>query len=278
MKKPFIYLVIALFCCAACSNDPEVNIEPQAPRLNVNDSLAIVDIWEKADGKNWAIQWDLKDFWTWGGAGIILDKEKNEYRIVKLIVNIPESSMVKGTISPKLGDLTELCIFMIGGKGITGKLPKSIANLSKIVHFTVSHTSIIDTIPGSLFLSPQIKSIEFMNNPGITGKLPVEILELPKDMLSLRFEYNSLSGKIPTGLKLDETNVVLIGNKYTEFPFEYCNEDVAYLDLSNNEITGIIPDSILNNEKAIEKLFYSTMRQKEGFGFDNPPKEWAKHK
>ncbi|MGL5545741.1 MAG: leucine-rich repeat domain-containing protein, partial [Tannerellaceae bacterium] len=67
MRKPILYLCIALFCCAACSNDPEVNIEPQAPRLNVNDSLAIVDIWEKADGKNWYNKWDLKDFQTWGG-------------------------------------------------------------------------------------------------------------------------------------------------------------------------------------------------------------------
>ena len=278
MRKPLFYLCIALICCAACSNDPEVNLEPQAPRLNVNDSLAIVDIWEKSDGKKWASHWVLENFWTWGGVGIVLDKEKNEYRIVKLVVNVPEDPSVQGTISPKLAELTELRNLVIGGKGITGEFPESIKKLNNLNNFTLTGTGISDTIPGYLFLLPNIKSIQIMGNSGITGTLPMEILELPEDMLFLRFEYNSLSGKIPTGIKLDDTNVVLIGNKYTEFPFEYYNEDIAFLDLSYNEITGIIPDTILNNKKAIDKLFYSTLRQKDGFGFDNPPKEWSKHK
>lgn len=272
MRKPFFYLCIALICCAACSNDPEVNLEPQAPRLNVNDSLAIVDIWEKADGKNWFNKWDLKDFWTWGGAGIILDKEKNEYRIVKLDINIPAGNNVNGIISSKIGELTELRWLQIGNRGIKGKIPSSIQNLKKMENLSIAFTDITDTIPNYFFSFEKLRELEVSDNKGITGNIPSSILNCPSTITSLRLGYNNLSGEIPLGINTD--HVLLDGNNFSSFPFEYLEDNTSIIYLRENKIQGFIPDSILNSPEKLTKLKLLTLNPKEGYGFENAPSDW----
>ena len=273
MKKSLINLCLALVMCSACSNEIEQPLEPQAPKLNVKDSLAIVDIWEKSDGENWVIKWDLKDFHTWGGAGLYLDSITNEYRVVKLQINIPVSDNVRGEISPRLGDLTELRCFRVSGLGITGKIPESINKLKQIEIFEIQHTDVTGTLPTCLFSMPNIRELNISSNSGITGNLPKEILNLPFDMVYVAFIQNNLSGKIPSGIKLNRA-LKLNRNRFTEFPFEYCQEGKTIIDLSGNEISGLIPDSILNNEYALSRLRALTWKQKEGFSFQNTPDNW----
>lgn len=272
MRKPLFYLCIALICCAACSNNSEVNIEPQAPRLNVNDSLAIVDIWEKADGKNWYNKWDLKDFWTWGGAGIVLDKEKNEYRVVQLNMNIPEGKNVDGYISPRIGELTELRTFRVSGHGIKGKIPSSLSNLDKLQILTIQLTSIKDTLPDYIFSNKNILEIDISYNKGITGHLSASITDCPKSIISLRLNHNSLSGTIPSGIQVE--NVLLDGNNFSSFPFQYLDDNASIIYLRENKIQGLIPDSILDSPKKLTKLKLLTLNPKEGYGFINAPSNW----
>lgn len=275
MKNPLLNLCVALIMCSACSNEIEqpLDPQPQAPKLNVKDSLAIVDIWKKSDGENWVIKWDLKDFHTWGGAGLYLDPATNEYRVVKLQINIPVNEDVRGEISPRLGDLTELRCFRVSGLGITGEIPQSISNLKKIEIFEIQYTDVTGTLPTCLFSMPNIRELNISANSSITGNLPREILNLPHDMVYVAFMHNNLSGKIPSGINLNNT-LLLDNNRFTEFPFEYCQKGKTAMSMSGNEISGLIPDSILNNEYELSRLKAMTLGQKEGFVFENAPDNW----
>lgn len=275
MKKHIIFLSLLFVAFSSCKKETDAIYDPLSgpPRLNIQDSIAIVDLWKKADGPNWVIKWDLKNIYTWGGAGVRLDKEKNEYRIVQLIINLPEAPNVKGEISSSLGELTELEWFQVAGVGITGKIPASVKNLKKMRFFKIQHTGIRDTLPADIFLLPKLTTLDFDCNVHITGKIPDEIVNLPYDMISLRLTYNSLSGKIPSGIRKTK-RPQFFGNCFTEFPFEYCESDAVMINLKDNEISGIIPDSILNDKDALERLRLMTLKQKPGFRFENQPDSW----
>ena len=72
----------------------------------------------------------------------------------------------------------------------------------------------------------------------------------------------------------DERFIDLKFNQYTEYPFEYCAEDKPFVDLSYNYVTGIIPDSILQNSDALSKLEFMTFNQRDDCHFTNEPQDW----
>lgn len=262
----------ALVYCASCSNETEQIIEPQAPQLNVNDSLAIVDIWEKADGKNWKNKWDLSDVSTWIGAELNLDEEKNEYRIIGLDINTPEGYNIKGIVSPRIGELTNLRRLGIVNLGIRGKIPASIQNLEQLYSLSICNTSISDTLPDYIFKMKNLEHINIADNQFIDGKLPTSIANSSQQMDRLLLNNNALSGDIPLGIKANI--VVLDNNNFEKYPFEYLQENMPVMSLRGNRIHGLIPDSILNSPKLLFKLKLGTPDQQEWYGFDNAPEDW----
>lgn len=279
MKTNSLFYCLSLFVLFfffGCTSDEGSDLPPQkpVPHLNISDSLAVVDIWEKSDGINWFIKWDLNDIHTWGGTSWILNPINNEYRIVELNINVPVNENVRGYISPKIGDLTELRYFNVGGTGITGDIPESLANLTHLLELNIQKTSIGGHIPPKLFLLPEIRWLNISANPSIRGELPEEIAQMNPTVITCRLSENSLSGKIPSGIKI--RLLELQGNKYTEYPFEYCKEGTTNVILDNNYLSGLIPDSILQDEKALNKLYHTTFNQKAGYGFSNTPESWGK--
>ena len=108
-------------------------------------------------------------------------------------------------------------------------------------------------------------------NPNITGELPEELSQVNKPNAKYRFWYNSLTGKVPSGIVLEFLN--LMGNKYTEYPFEYCFEGKTNVGMEENYISGTIPDSVLADSYALEKLQILTINQKDECKFSNAP-DW----
>ena len=262
----------ALVYCASCSNDTEQIIEPQAPRLNVNDSLVVVDIWEKADGKNWPNKWELSDISTWTGAQLELEEEKNEYRIIGLNINTPGGYNIQGTISPRIGELTKLRTLTIGNLGIRGKIPASIQNLDELYSLHIWNSRINDTLPDFLFKMKKLEHIIIADNKLIQGKLPASIANSSQQMDYLLLPNNALTGNIPVGIKANV--VILDNNNFEKYPFEYLQENMPAISLRGNRIHGLIPDSILNSPKLLFNLRMRTPDQQEWYGFENAPEDW----
>ena len=86
-KASSVYSFLALFSfvlllssCLDNNNDPQL---PALPRLNVNDSIAMVKVNKAINGAY--IWWDDTDTNTWKKyVQFELDKKENEYRIIKV--------------------------------------------------------------------------------------------------------------------------------------------------------------------------------------------------
>lgn len=272
MKLKWIYLLfglLMLFYACSSNDEPEVPKAKPEPRLSKVDSLALVKIYQAADGDNWPSPWeDLNDPYTWKGGSLALDTAANEYRVVAFWLGAGEAH---GTISPHIGDLTELRILQISGKNLTGEIPKEIGNLKNLVELEILQTGMSGGIPKEIVLLPNVEYLEIGDNPNITGELPEELSLVNKPNAKYRFWFNSLSGKVPSGVVLDFLN--LRGNQYTEYPFEYCFEGKTRVGMEENCVSGVIPESVLKDSFALDRLRAMTINQKDGCKFSNAP-DW----
>ncbi len=275
MRQMNLLCVLMIFIITGCSSSSdgvELPDTPPTPHLNVKDSLVTLEIWRQAGGEHWPYVWNPKDMFTWAGAGVALDTERNEYRIVKLHLNAFNDHSASGTLSDKIGELEELRFFAIGGLGITGDIPKSFGNLKHLKELVINTTSMGGTIPDEIFSLPYLERLEICNNRSIKGELSDAIANLSPMIISCMFTSNSLSGKVPSGIRIKSLD--LDDNKYTEYPFEYSKKEATAIDMSRNYITGIIPDSILNDVDALKRLRSMTFNQKDGCKFTNAPDSW----
>ena len=275
MKHTWIYFLlgglITLYACNS-NDEPELPKVKPEPRLSKVDSLALVKIYQTADGDNWKNgKWNLKDFKTWTGISAYLDTIHNEYRVFELYVRA--TSEAHGTLSPSLGELTELrYLTFTDANNITGEIPKSISKLVNLREMNITNTSCTGGIPKEIFLLPQLKWINLYNNEKLGGELPQEIALVEDPEAIFDFCNCGLSGKIPDNIKI--RIVRLWYNKYTEFPFHYCLQEQTTLSMKHNFISGEIPDYILNNEKALKALHIMTLNQLDGCTFSNAPEWW----
>lgn len=272
MKHRWIYFLLGgLMTFYACSSndEPELPKEKPEPRLSKVDSLALVKIYQAADGDNWLAPWeDLNDPYTWKGGATALDTVANEYRVVAFWLYAGEAH---GIISPYIGNLTELVELQITGKNLTGEIPKEIGNLKKLRNLEILQTAMTGGIPKEVVLLPNLEYLEIGSNPNITGELPEELSQVNKPNAKYRFWYNSLTGKVPSGIVLDFLN--LMGNKYTEYPFEYCFKGKTRVGMESNYIKGTIPDAVLKDSFALDRLWGMTINQKDECKFSNAP-DW----
>ena len=280
MKRNTLFLSLCMLAAGwlmqACSSEdtPTVPEEPKEiePWFNPTDSLIALEVWKQAGGAGWKVEWDPQDIMTWLGTGWYVDEETKECRLWHLYINFPPDESVVGTLSPKLGELTELRILGIYGSRITGPLPSEIGNLKNLEQLDVQMVGITGEIPGEIFTLPKLQLLNISVCPGITGELPVEITQMSPDIQKCDLMQNSLYGKVPSGIKCPYVNLKF--NQYTEYPFEYCAEDKPFIDLSYNYVTGIIPDSILQNSDALSKLEFMTFNQRDDCHFTNEPQDW----
>ena len=235
--------------------------------------MALVALYKAGGGEFWDNKWDLNDFSTWTGVGGYLsDSATNEYRVetLHLVCNTPDQ---KGVLSEEIGKLTGLKVLLIDGKGFGGALPASISNLKNLEEISIVGTSIRGQIPEGILSLPKVWRI-IISECELSGELPKDITKTASNLAIVDLSRNHLRGELPNnikGIRLD-----LDYNDYTKFPFEYIiqREELSFkgdLYMKHNKITGVIPDSILNNPEWIGDLNLYTNPKKEGYGYTNAP-------
>ncbi|KAI3991797.1 hypothetical protein MKX01_038195 [Papaver californicum] len=96
-------------------------------------------------------------------------------------------------------------------------------------------------------LAGTLESLEFRENPGLTGRIPQGLGEIMK-LQSLVLLENGLSGALPTNLGnlVSLRRLVLSGNRFTgEIPASLGNlTKLLIFDPSRNYLTGVLPKTI----------------------------------
>lgn len=168
-----------------------------------------------------------------------------------------------GTIPASLGNLSNLRYLSISGNvqkdpsssssiirvcGLTGGIPVTIYNLTKLELLRINCTKLGGTISYNISRLTKLKEL-YLEENRLSGTIPVG-LALLSDLEAISFEVNQLNGSIPAELgDLSKLEVLALdmNNLTGEIPENLCNlSNLAYLYLYTNGLSGTIPANIGN--------------------------------
>ncbi|KAG8085009.1 hypothetical protein GUJ93_ZPchr0010g7405 [Zizania palustris] len=188
---------------------------------------------------------------------------------------------LSGPLPKELGKLTNLLSLGISFNNFTGELPEELGNLTKLQQLYIDSSGFTGPFPSSFSKLKNLNILRASDND-FTGKIPDYFGSLT-NLVDLAFQGNSFEGPIPASLsnltKLTNLRIGDIVNGSSSLAFisnltslsnlilRNCRISgnlgpadfskfgaLMLLDLSFNNLTGHIPQSILNLEK-LEFLF-----------------------
>ncbi|KAI9120880.1 hypothetical protein K1719_007913 [Acacia pycnantha] len=105
------------------------------------------------------------------------------------------SQSLSGTLSPSIGNLTNLQIVLLQNNNITGPIPSELDKLSNLHTLDLSNNLFNGEIPSSL---GHLRSLQYLrlNNNSLSGDCPEPLANMTQ-LAFLDLSYNNLSGPMP---------------------------------------------------------------------------------
>ncbi|MFQ6649290.1 hypothetical protein Gotur_022030 [Gossypium turneri] len=157
------------------------------------------------------------------------------------------SNFFNGTLPSSIFNSTELQVLSLGGNVISGELPETIAGMASLQILNLSDNALAGKIPQNLTLLQNLTVVSLRGNyfsgDVPSGFDPVELLDLSS---------NLLNGTLP--LDFGGGNLGLLNLSYNKISGSISPEFAdkvphnATIDLSFNNLTGAIPESLVNQK------------------------------
>jgi Leucine-rich repeat (LRR) protein len=239
-------------------------IHSQSIRTIVDDSLALLALYNSTDGDNWnpPVNWMTATIINWDGIyiednrviGIGLPNRNLNGIITDTLaildslkyLSLYDNPNLSGTLPPFLGSLSALIQLGIYNTGIGGEIPAEYGQLTSLRYCNLSNNQLSGTIPDAFFTIESLRWLFLFDNQ-LSGSIPGTVSNL-KNVKNLSLQGNQLSGIIPdnfTGLdSLQELR--LHDNQLSgSIPNSICNlPRLQTLALWNNQLIGEIPADI----------------------------------
>ena len=254
MKRTCLFLLV--MATAICTH-------LKSQTCAINDSLALVSLYQSTDGANWHISWNLNiSYRHWFGVRTNAQGCVTEIRL--------ERNNLRGNLPDELVNLSELDSIDLSENRINGFLPTAWEDMERLRFLDLSENEIRGTIPYAFTGIATLRYIDFsennldgfipsgisalgnlevlrLNDNGFFGDLPAEFEDLPR-LRIFEARENRLTGAIPeewgqirTLEKIDLAYNLLYG----ELPTSLTDlSELTYLDLSFNDIRGELPADI----------------------------------
>ncbi|GAB4828966.1 histidine kinase osmosensor [Ancistrocladus abbreviatus] len=176
----FVALLCFCSCAAGLLSAKGVNFEVRA-LMNIKASLedphGVLDNW---DG-------DAVDPCSWTMVTCSSDS---------LVIGLGTPSQnLSGTLSPSIGNLTNLQIILLQNNNITGRIPVEIGSLSELQTLDLSNNFFTGEIPTSLSHMRSLKYLR-LNNNSLSGAIPYALANMTQ-LTFMDLSYNNLSGPVP---------------------------------------------------------------------------------
>ncbi|KAG8381740.1 hypothetical protein BUALT_Bualt05G0004000 [Buddleja alternifolia] len=228
----------------------------------ISDPLQVTQSWNEST-----------HFCSWIGITCSLKHQ----RVSKLDLH---SSMLVGSLSPSLGNLTFLRELQLYNNSFNGEIPPEIGKLSRLKYLSLENNSFSGEIPRNLsncfnliklglggnrligsipieFQSFSNLQLFFLYLNNLTGELPSYLGNI-SSLVSISVGGNSFTGKIPDTLdRLKNLEYVELGlnNLTGNFPPSFFNiSSLTNIDIPLNQIQGSLPDDIFITLPRLQKL------------------------
>ncbi|PHT54299.1 hypothetical protein CQW23_08761 [Capsicum baccatum] len=177
------------------------------------------------------------------------------------VLNLRNNSLT-GIIPPSVGNATKLMNFSLSGNRITSNIPKEIGNLSQLAFLDLHDNQLTGSIPVTLFNISSLLVVSLRIN-SLSGPLLLGEGNIVSNMMFLSISHNQISGPIPKNIcQLTKLKVLSISfNKITgDIPRNIgCLSKLEELYIGDNPIKGTIPTSI-GNISTLRKLYCGNNR------------------
>ncbi|CAN6724401.1 unnamed protein product [Malus baccata var. baccata] len=160
-----------------------------------------------------------------------------------------------GSLSPRLGDLSNLNFLILAGCSFSGIIPSELGKLGQLTFLALNTNNFTGSIPASLGNLSNLYWLDLADNQ-LTGPLPVSSGTTPGlDQLfkaqHFHLNQNQLSGTIPPRLfssKMTLIHVLFDGNRFTgTIPSTiFSVQTLDILRLDRNALTGSVSSNISN--------------------------------
>ncbi|KAG5252456.1 LRR receptor serine/threonine-protein kinase [Salix suchowensis] len=165
------------------------------------------------------------------------------------------SNMLSGRIPKELENLSNLTSLYLSSNRLSGPLPQELGNLSKLEELSFGSNNLTGTLPDSFV---NLKSLLYFTVAGnkLSGEIPPFIANFT-NLTSLHLMGNDFKGELPPGIfNLSRLRILLVSDLNTSFSFPEIGNltSINSLVLRNCSLTGGIPDYIGNNWTALNYL------------------------
>ena len=194
------------------------------------------------------------------------------YTLPKLEKFYFENGDLEGTLSEKLGQMTNLTeLYIDGNAKLEGSIPSSIGQLTNLAKLNVSNTGISGTLPAQLANCTALTDI-VASNTQLSGNLPDIWGSLTALKTLMLFGNQGLTGPLPaslgsltklTGIQLQNCNFT--GN----IPEEWGNlpSTCKTLNVSGNKLQGVVPAAVQAHANwTAWKPATNILKQQDGYG------------
>ena len=249
MKHIFTLLLIVLISATFTYGHQTLNMNneskpAESDSCSVEDSLALVAIYNKMNGENWA----YNDNWLtnlpvkdWEGVTVLNN------RVTGIDM---KSSNTQTSFAEEFWTLTELTYLNLNAAYIQDTIPDGIQNLTKLTYLNLKYNNLTGPIPPAIGNLTNLEYLDLEDNNGITDSIPSAIGNLTNlDTLNLRKNRN-ISGPLPPEIgnltNLSYLNLYMCGIGGEIIPELLTLSNLTYLNLQFCNLSGTIPQDIEN--------------------------------
>jgi Leucine-rich repeat (LRR) protein len=240
-NPPYLVLFLCFLLGASITTKAQTNVIPDNVELavlkNIYDSLGGSGWITKTNWPtlaNWPASATSAQFGTWSGVTVT----NGDISKISFINN-----NLTGQIPNSISQLTKLRYIYLQKNTITGPIPTSFGKLVTVTNMLLDHNSLSGSIPTALGNMSSLVQIT-LNNNFLSGAIPSSLGNLTSlDMLNAG--YNQLTGTIPSTLSQLSiaTYIYLNNNQLTGSLPSSLSSKLLYFNVNNNQLNGTIPSS-----------------------------------
>jgi len=154
---------------------------------------------------------------------------------------------LSGNVPVSFWTLGKLKDFMLAGNNFNKiKLPESFSNMKDLECIALSEIPLEGSIPSDIGLLKNLRTI-VLEQCGLTGEIPASIVNC-KNLTDVTLLGNNLTGEIPAGIGDLPLEILNLAYNQLTGSIPTGLGDISILWLSNNKLTGLIPDDLITSD------------------------------